>query len=69
MIHIGDRLRAFGRSWILTTLGLYDDSELAVADTEPCPPPDADPESAPPVPAPGDDSDEWLVIGRPRVKG
>ena len=64
MISIGDRIRAFGRSWILTTLGLYDEMDrdlLEVASTLPAPPPC--PSSAPPVPAPEDDSDEYLVIG------
>jgi hypothetical protein len=46
-------LRAFGRDWILTTLGLYDPDDLEVASTMPAPPPDgcdAAPASAPDVP-------------------
>lgn len=56
------RIRLFGFDWVLTTLGLYDATDPAVADTIPAPPPtfDADPDSAPPVPAPPEGEDEWI---------
>lgn len=41
-----------------------DRSNFEVADTIPAPPPDVEPESAPPVDAPPEGEDEWLVWGR-----